>query len=109
MADAVAILDRGRIVRSGTTDRLRDEVKQIVLPADSLAAAPRPEGLLDVRRHDDRVAIITDQAGSYLEQLSAVGIDHNVVDLSLDEIFEAYVIGRAHDWPEHSQSVLASA
>jgi ABC-2 type transport system ATP-binding protein len=109
VADAVAILDRGKIVRSGTTDRLRDEVKQIVLPANSLAAAPRPEGLLDVRRHDDRVAIITDQAGSYLQQLSAVGIDRNVVDLSLDEIFEAYVIGRAHDWPENSQSALASA
>jgi len=108
VADAVAILDRGKIVRSGTTDRLRDEVKQIVLPADSLAAPPRPEGLLDVRRHDDRVAIITDQAGSYIRQLSAVGIDHNVVDLSLDEIFEAYVIGRAHDWPDHSQSALAS-
>ena len=109
VADAVAILDRGKIVRSGTTDRPRDDVKQIVLPADSLAAAPRPEELLDVRRHDDRVAIITDQAGSYIQQLSAVGIDHNVVELSLDEIFEAYVIGRAHDWPEHSQSALASA
>ena len=68
------------------------------------------KGLLDVlKRHDDRVAIVTDQAGSYLQQLSGVGIDHNVVDLSLDEIFEAYVIGRAHDWPEHSQSALASA
>jgi ABC-2 type transport system ATP-binding protein len=103
------LLDRGKIVRSGPTDRLRDDVKQIVLPADFLAAAPRPEELLDVRRHDDRVAIITDQAGSYIQQLSAVGIDHNVVDLSLDEIFEAYVIGRAHDWPDHSQSALASA
>jgi ABC-2 type transport system ATP-binding protein len=109
VADAVAILDRGKIVRTGTTDRLRDEVKQIVLPFDSLAGTPRPDGLLDVRRHDDRVAIITDQAGRYIQQLSAGGIDHNVVDLSLDEIFEAYVIGRAHDWPDHSQSALVSA
>ena len=95
VADAVAILDRGKIVRTATTDHLRDEVKQVVLAVDSLAEAPRPEGLLDVRRHDDRVAIITDQAGRYIQQLSAGGIDHNVVDLSLDEIFEAYVIGRA--------------
>ena len=109
VADAVAILDRGKIVRTGTTDRLRDEVKQVVLAFDSLAEAPQPEGLLDVRRHDDRVAIITDQAGRYIQQLSAGGIDHNVVDLSLDEIFEAYVIGRAHDWPDHSQSALVSA
>jgi ABC-2 type transport system ATP-binding protein len=109
VADAVAILDRGKIVRTATTDRLRDEVKQIVLPVDSLAAIPRPEGLLDVRRHDDRVAIITDQAGCYIEQLSAGAIDHNVVDLSLDEIFEAYVIGRAHDWPDCHRSALVSA
>ncbi len=106
VADAVAILDRGKIVRTGTTDRLRDEVKQVVLAVDSLAGSAPPEGLLDVRRHDDRVAIITDQAGRYIQQLSVAGIDHNVVDLSLDEIFEAYVIGRAHDWPDHSQSAL---
>jgi ABC-2 type transport system ATP-binding protein len=105
----VAILDRGKIVRTATTDRLRDEVKQVVLAFDSLAEAPQPVGLLDVRRHDDRVAIITDQAGRYIQQLSVGGIDHNVVDLSLDEIFEAYVIGRAHDWPDHSQSALVSA
>ncbi len=109
VADAVAILDRGKIVRTATTDRLRDEVKQVVLAVDSLAEAPPPEGLLDVRRHDDRVAIIVDQAGRYIQQLSAGGIDHNVVDLSLDEIFEAYVIGRAHDWPSHSQSALVPA
>jgi ABC-2 type transport system ATP-binding protein len=109
VADAVAILDRGEIVRTATTDRLRDEVKQVVLAVDSLAEAPPPEGLLDVRRHDDRVAIIVDQAGRYIQQLSAGGIDHNVVDLSLDEIFEAFVIGRPHDWPNHSPSALVSA
>ncbi len=108
VADAVAILDRGKIVRTATTDRLRDEVKQVVLVFDALAAAPQPEGLLDVRRHDDHVAIITDQAGRYIQQLSESGIDHDVVDLSLDEIFEAYVIGRAQNWPDHSQSALVS-
>jgi ABC-2 type transport system ATP-binding protein len=108
VADAVAILDRGKIVRTATTDRLRDDVKQVVLAVDSLAEAPPPEGLLDVRRHDDRVAIIADQAGRYIQQLSVAGIDHNVVDLSLDEIFEAYVIGRAHGWPDHSQNALVT-
>lgn len=109
VADAVAILDRGKIVRTATTDRLRDEVKQVVLAFDSLAEVPRPERLLDVRRHDDRVAIITDQAVRFIQQLSVAGIDHSVVDLSLDEIFEAYVIGRAHDWPNHTQSAMALA
>lgn len=109
VADAVAILDRGKIVRTAATDRLREEVKQVVLAFDSLAGSLSPEGLLDVRRHDDRVAIITDQAGRYIQQLSAAEIDHTVVDLSLDEIFEAYVIGRARDWPNHSESALALA
>ena len=99
VADAVAILDRGKIVRTATTDLLRDEVKQILLPLDSVTGTPPPRGLLDVRRHDDRLAVITDQASSYIETLSAQGIDHEVVDLSLDEIFEAYVIGRSHHWP----------
>jgi ABC-2 type transport system ATP-binding protein len=108
VADAVAILDRGTIVRTGTTDCLREEVKQIVLPLDSLAGVSRPDGLLDVRRHDNRVAIITDQAGRYIQKLLADGIDHDVVDLSLDEIFEAYVIGRAQDWPNNSQRATVS-
>src|SRR5207249_529212 len=35
VADAVAILDRGRIVRFAETDALRDDVKQVVLPAEA--------------------------------------------------------------------------
>lgn len=100
VADAVAILDRGRIVRTGTTDMLREEVKQIVLPLGVVANAPRPEGLLDVRRHEDRLVIVTDGAIDYVEQLSNKQIDHDVVDLCLDEIFEAFVIGRILDWPD---------
>ncbi len=60
VADAVAILDRGRIVRTAATDCLRDDVKQILLPLDSLAAAPRPEDLLDVRRYEDRLTVVVD-------------------------------------------------
>jgi len=109
VADAVAILDRGRIVRVGQTDLLREEVKQVLLAYDAAAGMPRPQGLLDVRRHDDRLAVVTDQASAYLEALSAEGIDHEVVDLRLDEIFEAYVIGRTQDWPNGSRSAAASA
>lgn len=100
VADSVAILDRGRIVRTATTDKLREQVKQIVLPLNALAGAPRPDGLLDVRPHEDRLVIITDGAIDYVEQLDAKQIDHDVVDLCLDEIFEAYVIGRTLDWPD---------
>lgn len=99
VADAVAILDRGRIVRSGSTESIRDEVKQILLPIDIATANLKPVGLLDVRRFDDRLAIITDQASDYIQQLSSKSIDFDVVDLSLDEIFEAIVIGRTQAWP----------
>ncbi len=107
VADAVAILDKGTIVRTDTTDVLRDEVKQILLPFDSVAGTPQPEGLLDVCRYDDRLAFITDRAGSYVEQLAAKGIDHDVVDLRLDEIFEAFVIGRTQDWPDKPANAAA--
>jgi ABC-2 type transport system ATP-binding protein len=99
VADAVAILDKGTIVRWGMTEQLRDEVKQILLPLESAAGSPQPEGLLDVRRHGDRLAIVVDQADGYLQRLSNEGIEHEVVDLSLDEIFEAFVIGRKEEWP----------
>lgn len=107
VADTVAILDRGVIVRVGTTELLCREVKQILLPLQSTAGLPRPDGLLDFRRHDDRLALITDQPGNYVQKLTAAGMDHDVIDLRLDEIFEAYVIGRAHEWPNQPEHAVA--
>jgi ABC-2 type transport system ATP-binding protein len=109
VADAVAILDRGKIVRTETTDRLREDVKQIQFSLDALAEIPRPEGLLDFRKRGGHAAIVTDRASDYLRELSAAGIDHQVVELSLDEIFEAYVIGRTSDWPNLSGHAMVSA
>ncbi len=40
----------------------------------------KPDGLLDVRRFDDRLAIITDKAIEYIHKLSANGIEFDVVD-----------------------------
>jgi ABC-2 type transport system ATP-binding protein len=108
VADAVAILDEGRIVRSGMTEQLRDDVKQILLPLDSVAGSPQPDGLLDARRHGDRLAIVVDQVDGYLQQLSGEGIEHDVVDLRLDEIFEAFVIGRNEDWPNEKTNAVVS-
>jgi ABC-2 type transport system ATP-binding protein len=82
-------------------------VKQILLTFDSLAGTPRPEGLLDVRRHENRLVFITDRAGSYVEQLAAKGIDYDVVTLSLDEIVEAFVIGRTQEWPDKPANAAA--
>jgi ABC-2 type transport system ATP-binding protein len=74
VADAVAILDQGRIVRAGATDALRAEVKQIVVPLAAVAGSPPPPGLLDVRRYEDRLAVVVDQAAGYLELLDSQGI-----------------------------------
>jgi ABC-2 type transport system ATP-binding protein len=99
VADTVAILDQGKIIRGGSTESVRNEVKRILVPLASITGTTRPDGLLDVRRHDDRLALVSDHAEAYIEQLSAQAISHDVVDLSLDEIFEAFVIGRTVDWP----------
>jgi ABC-2 type transport system ATP-binding protein len=108
VAEAVAILDCGRIIRTGSTEAIREEVKQILLPLDFAKANPKPDGLLDVRRFDDRLAIITDNAIECIHKLSASGIEFDVVDLRLDEIFEAFVIGRIHDWPSQSMQDVIS-
>ena len=107
VADGVAILDGGQIVRADTTDLLREEVKQILLPVESVAGTPPPEGLLDVRRHEGRLAFTTDGARRYVEQLAERGIEYDVIDLRLDEIFEAFVIGRTLDWPEGNAATMS--
>jgi ABC-2 type transport system ATP-binding protein len=105
VADSVAILHKGRIARHAPTDVLREEIKQIVLPLDAADAVSPPAGLLDVRRHDDRIVVTVDGAGPFIEALAANGIDHEVIDLSLDDIFEAIVIGRPQGWPRPLSAV----
>jgi ABC-2 type transport system ATP-binding protein len=60
-----------------------------------------------VNQHGDRLALVVDRAGSYVDYLVANGIDHDVVDLRLDEIFEAYVVGRRKAWPGTAASATA--
>jgi ABC-2 type transport system ATP-binding protein len=105
VADAVAILHNGRIARHAPTEVLRDEVKQVVLPLDAVDSVRPPLGLLDVRREDDRLVVTVDRAAPFLESLAASGIDHEVIDLSLDDIFEAIVIGRPQGWPRPLSAV----
>jgi ABC-2 type transport system ATP-binding protein len=99
VADSVAILHRGRIIRDAETEQLREDVKQIVLPLEVAESRSPPSGLLDVRRDEDRLAITVDGAAAFLEQLATSGVEHESIDLSLDEIFEAFVIGRPRGWP----------
>jgi ABC-2 type transport system ATP-binding protein len=97
VADEVAILDEGRIVRQADTESLRRDVKQIVLRREAFAALRRDLKVLDEREDGDRVAVTIEAAESALQVVGREGIEHRVVDLNLDEIFEAYVAGRRGD------------
>ncbi len=101
VADAVAILDQGRIVRAAYTEDLQREVKRVVLPAAVLADRPRPEKLLDVKREAESVAVTLDNSEAWIAGLRSDGIKLAVQDLTLDEIFEAFVIGNSETWPTH--------
>lgn len=108
VADTVAILDSGRIVRQSATEVLREQVKQVCLSAEAIGAISPPKGLLDVRRHADRFVITVDDAPLFLNQLESHGTPHEVTDLNLDDIFESFVIGRPDDWPK-ANPALATA
>jgi ABC-2 type transport system ATP-binding protein len=94
VADEVAILDAGRIVRQADTETLRRDVKQLILSRDALSAARDELKILDECVDGDQFAIVVEAAARATETLGREGIEHRVVDLNLDEIFEAYVVGR---------------
>jgi ABC-2 type transport system ATP-binding protein len=94
VADTVAILDKGRIVRQDSTENLREHVKRLILPASAENAARKLPGLLDVARAGRQVTAVVENAAAAIEMLRREQISFDEIDLNLDEIFEAYVIGR---------------
>lgn len=102
VADSVAILDRGHIVRQADTEELRSRVKRIVAPADSEAALRDLPGLLDFSRQGNQAVAVVEDIETALPAARAAGAIVQVIDLNLDEIFEAYVIGRRKEQPDAS-------
>jgi len=100
VADQIAILDRGRIVRQGPTDVLRDEIRRLVVPAEVVEHRPEPSGLLDVRRVGNQLEIVVDDAGQLYDELTSAGLPVSASPMSLDDIFAAFVIGRREAWRE---------
>ncbi|MEI8382344.1 MAG: ABC transporter ATP-binding protein [Planctomycetota bacterium] len=98
VADVVAILDRGRIIRQGPTESLRAEIQRMVLPHEIVRRTSAPAGLLDARRHGENWEVIVDGAPRFLEELAASGHAAKATDMTLDDIFEACVIGRPQAW-----------
>lgn len=96
ICDHVAILHGGRIIASAAVDELRSRVKRVEFRPRAAINFSEVPGLLDVRREDDRMAVVTadiEAAQPHLAALSVNGLA--TTDLNLDEIFEAYVAGRA--------------
>jgi ABC-2 type transport system ATP-binding protein len=99
VADEVAILDHGRIVRQAGTETLRRDVKQIILGREPLAALRGKLAILDERTDGDRMLITIERAEAAVALVAREGVEHRTVDLNLDEIFEAYVAGQRGDAP----------
>ncbi len=100
VADVVAILDRGRIVRQGPTETLRDEVQRMILPQEIVRHRPAPTGLLDARRHGEQFEIVVDGASRFRDELASAGHSIQPTAMTLGDIFEAFVIGRPQVWGE---------
>jgi len=95
VADWVAILDRGWILKAAPTDELRDTIRRFVLrPKASLNLAKIP-GVLDAVQQDGQWNVTVESAdkGACAALTAAGGEDVQEMGLNLDEIFEAYVIG----------------
>jgi len=93
VADEVAILKEGAIIRQAGTEDLRRDVKQIFVSHDAAHLLPGAVNVLDYQHDGNDVAITVEKAPQALEELRQQGIEHRAVDLNLDEIFEAYVTG----------------
>jgi len=99
VADEVAILDEGRILRQAETETLRRDVKQFILSYDAYMAVRDDLTMLDQRTDGDRISVVVERAERAAKSLGHEGVDFRVVDLNLDEIFEAYVAGRRPEAP----------
>lgn len=106
VADVVAILDGGRVVRQEETESLRDDVKQLIVPRHAVPIAADAGKVLDERSDADDVALVVERATSACDALDREGVTYQVVDLNLDEIFEAYVTGKPGSNSEQQEAAL---
>ncbi len=95
VADHIAILDGGVIVKASKTEQLRESVRRFALTPAPGANFSRVPGILDALKIGDNVSLAIDGCDpakkALLKEMSANGMTETA--LNLDEIFEAYVIG----------------
>ena len=95
VADHIAILEKGVIIKASKTELLRESVRKFVLTPAPETNFSQLRGILDVLKVGDNVSITVEDCNeekrTQLQKISANGMTE--VALNLDEIFEAYVIG----------------
>jgi ABC-2 type transport system ATP-binding protein len=105
IADEVAILHEGRLIRQADTETLRRDVKQFVLDRIALESIRDDLALLDLQATGDEVAVTVENASAIAALLQREGMPHRIVDLNLDDIFAAYVSGNRDDLSPSSEPV----
>ncbi len=94
VADYVAIIDKGVIIKAERTFDLRESVKKIVLNT-SQNDFSKIDGILDVSKTGERVVLTVENCSA--EKIDKIKDSYGgfigETGLNLDEIFEAYVIG----------------
>jgi ABC-2 type transport system ATP-binding protein len=96
VADMIAILDGGKIIKAAKTIELRDSVRKLVVEQNGNNDWRQIQGLLDVNVDDVTRCVAVTMENCTPEKKSKVGTIGRIVQeipLNLDEIFEAYVIG----------------
>jgi ABC-2 type transport system ATP-binding protein len=95
VADHIAILDQGVIVKTGKTDQLRESVRKFILIPKPGNDFGRISGLLDVVKAGNSVSLTVEDCDdaklTIIRQMANNSVQETA--LNLDEIFEAYVIG----------------
>jgi len=95
VADHIAILDKGVIIKASRTELLRESVRKFVLTPKQEVNFSGLAGILDILKVGDNISITVEDCDeekrNRLKSMSINGMTE--VALNLDEIFEAYVIG----------------
>ncbi len=95
VADTIAILDKGRIIKAGATDQLREDIRRFIVTPKATSDLGKLSSVLDVTQQDGQCLVtcegVDDQTRKTIQRMA----DRDVQEcaLNLDEIFEVYVIG----------------
>ena len=94
VADSIVILDHGKVVRQGPTEALREQVKRLIGPIEAEPLLRSLPGLLDVSTSGRQVSAVVGDIVAARPLIGSSTVAVEEIDLNLDEIFEACVIGR---------------